>query len=64
MFARIALDLPTDEQTEAINRQGVEAVSRAVGDAALVMASCGPSGKILKPYGDVYPDDVLEGYEY
>ena len=36
----------------AINESAVDAVRRAVGERAYVSASCGPSGRILKPYGD------------
>jgi len=42
-----------DDETEAINREAVRAVRRVAGDRAYVCASCGPSGRLLEPYGDV-----------
>jgi 5-methyltetrahydrofolate--homocysteine methyltransferase len=45
-----------------INRAAVEAVRSAVGDRAFVSASVGPSGLILKPYGDADPDAIYESY--
>jgi 5-methyltetrahydrofolate--homocysteine methyltransferase len=49
--------------TEAINRAAVRAVREAVGDRAYVSGSCGPSGRMLKPYGDIEPAAVLEGFQ-
>lgn len=51
-----------DGKAEEINRIAVEAVRKAVGDNALVSASCGPSGKILKPYGDTEPEAMSESF--
>lgn len=45
-----------------INRAAVEAVRGAVGDRAFVSASVGPSGLILKPYGDTEPQAVYDSY--
>jgi 5-methyltetrahydrofolate--homocysteine methyltransferase len=50
------------EQTEAINRAAVEAARAAVGDRAHVLASVGPSGQILKPYGDADPEQLRAGF--
>jgi 5-methyltetrahydrofolate--homocysteine methyltransferase len=52
-----------DGQTEEINRAAVEAVRRAVGDRACVSASVGPSGHLLKPYGDGDPAEIGAGFE-
>ena len=52
-----------DGDTEAVNRAAVDAVRRAVGDRACVSASVGPSGHVLKPYGDADPADIAEGFE-
>ncbi|MEK7756612.1 MAG: homocysteine S-methyltransferase family protein [Planctomycetota bacterium] len=49
-------------EAERINANAVLAVRRAVGDCAYVSGSCGPCGKLLKPYGDVEPDAVYESY--
>ena len=47
---------------QRINEEGVRAVREAVGPSAYVGASVGPSGKILKPYGDTDPDVVYDGF--
>jgi len=52
-----------EERTEEINREAVLAVRRVVGDRAYVACSCGPSGEILKPYGDAEPEDLSRGFE-
>ena len=52
-----------DGQTEEINRAAVEAVRRAVGRRACVSASVGPSGHVLKPYGDSDPAEIGAGFE-
>ena len=51
-----------DEQTEAINHAAVQAVRNAVDDRALVSGSCGPSGKMLKPYGDTEPEEMYSAF--
>ena len=48
-------DYGLEERTEAVNRAAVEAARRAVGDRVYVSASVGPSGHVLKPYGDADP---------
>ena len=45
-----------------INSNAVLAVKRAVSGRAYVSASCGPCGKILKPYGDTDPELVYESF--
>ncbi len=52
-----------DGQTEEINRAAVAAVRRAVGGRAFVSASVGPSGHVLKPYGDGDPAEIGAGFE-
>jgi 5-methyltetrahydrofolate--homocysteine methyltransferase len=52
-----------DGQTEEINARAAQAVRRAVGDKAYVSGSCGPTGRILKPYGDTEPEDVRAAFE-
>jgi 5-methyltetrahydrofolate--homocysteine methyltransferase len=52
-----------DGRTEEINRAAVEAVRRAVGGRACVSASVGPSGHVLKPYGDGDPAEIGAGFE-
>ena len=50
------------DRAEHINRTAVLAVRRAVGDRAYVSASCGPSGRMLKPHGDVRPDELYDSF--
>jgi 5-methyltetrahydrofolate--homocysteine methyltransferase len=52
-----------DDRASEINRNAVAAVRKTVADRAFVSASCGPSGRILKPYGDTDPETVLESFE-
>ena len=47
---------------EQINARAVDAVRNAVGDKAYISASCGPSGKILEPYGDAKAETVYESF--
>ena len=52
-----------EARTEEINRAAVEAVRRVVADRAYVSASVGPSGHVLKPYGDGDPAEIGAGFE-
>jgi len=49
-------------EVEAINRTGVEAARRGAGEGIYVAGSCGPSGRLLKPYGDADPDEIYAGF--
>lgn len=51
-----------ESQMEEINRNAVRAVRNVVGDSAYVAGCCGPSGKMLKPYGDTDPGDVYDSF--
>ncbi len=51
-----------DNKTEKINRNAVQAVRRIVSDRAYVAASCGPSGKLLKPHGDTEPEEIYQSF--
>ncbi len=51
------------DRCEAVNRAAVEAVRRAVGERAYVMASIGSSGHLLRPYGDADPAEIAAGFE-
>ena len=50
-------------QATAINENAVRAVRRAVGERAYVTASCGPSGRILQPYGDTKAEEIYESFQ-
>jgi 5-methyltetrahydrofolate--homocysteine methyltransferase len=58
-------DYALEDKTEEINRAAVKAVRNVVdkkGSNAYVSASCGPSGKMLKPYGDVEPEAMYDNF--
>jgi 5-methyltetrahydrofolate--homocysteine methyltransferase len=52
-----------DDKTEEINRAAVSIAKNVVDDKAYIYGSCGPSGKILQPYGDGEPDELRQGFE-
>ncbi|MCK4404553.1 MAG: homocysteine S-methyltransferase family protein [candidate division Zixibacteria bacterium] len=52
-----------DDKTEEINRNAVLAVRKVVGDRAYVSASCGPSGRLLKPYGESEPEEIYNSFK-
>lgn len=56
-------DYGLEDSTEEINRQAVAVVREAAGGRAYVSASCGPSGKILEPYGDTSEDELYASFE-
>jgi 5-methyltetrahydrofolate--homocysteine methyltransferase len=51
-----------DDRAEEINRNAVLAVRKAVRGGAYIAASCGPSGRLLKPYGDIEPEEVYQSF--
>ncbi len=52
-----------DNKTEEINARAVQAVRKIVRDEAYVSASCGPTGKLLEPFGDTKPEQIFETYQ-
>ncbi|MCD4847492.1 MAG: homocysteine S-methyltransferase family protein [Candidatus Aegiribacteria sp.] len=52
-----------EDEAPMINRNAVKAVKSVVEGRAYVSASCGPCGKILKPYGNTDPEDIYESFE-
>ena len=52
-----------DGKTEEINRNAVRAVKRVVDNKGYVSGSCGPSGKLLKPYGDIDSETMYENFK-
>lgn len=55
-------DYKLEDRTEEINTKAVEIVKEVAKGKAYVAASVGPSGKILKPYGDADPEELRESY--
>ena len=47
---------------EAVNRDAVRAVRHVAEGRAYVVASVGPSGRLLEPYGDTPPDVMADSY--
>jgi 5-methyltetrahydrofolate--homocysteine methyltransferase len=52
-----------EDKTEEINKDAVLAAKKAAKDRAYVAASCGPTGRLLKPYGDTEPERVYSSFE-
>jgi len=50
------------DKLERINREAVRIVRRIVKNNAYVMVSIGPTGEILRPYGEVSEEEVFENY--
>jgi 5-methyltetrahydrofolate--homocysteine methyltransferase len=50
------------EQTATFNMAAAACVRKSVGKKAFISGSVGPSGKILKPYGDADPTELSEGF--
>jgi len=50
-------------KTEEINRIAAQCVRQIVGENAYVSGSCGPTGKMLKPLGEVEADEMREGFQ-
>ena len=56
-------DYGLQDKTEEINRIAVEKVRKVVREKAYVSGSVGPSGKLLKPFGDTEPDDIYLSFK-
>ena len=56
-------DYGLEDKTEEINRIAVERVKKVVGNKAYISGSCGPSGKLLKPFGDTEPVEIYKSFE-
>jgi 5-methyltetrahydrofolate--homocysteine methyltransferase len=50
------------DKTEIIIQNAVNAVRNVVGEKAYVSGSCGPSAKLLKPYGDTEPEEIYDSF--
>jgi 5-methyltetrahydrofolate--homocysteine methyltransferase len=51
-----------NRETEAINREAVEAIRRVVGTGAYVSASVGPTARMIKPLGDTEPEEIFSSF--
>ena len=55
-------DYSLEEKTEEINRNALKAIINAVDGSVFISASCGPSGKLLKPYGDIESEVMYDNF--
>ncbi len=51
-----------ENQTEAINRSAVNLIKEIASEGIYISGSCGPSGKILKPFDNVSPDLLFQSF--
>ena len=56
-------DYGLEDKTEEISRKAVAILRGVAEDRAYVTASCGPSGRILEPYGDTSEEEVYSSFE-
>ena len=52
-----------ENKTEEINQIAIQTVRKVIGESAYLSFSCGPTGRILKPYGDIDPEKMLESFK-
>jgi 5-methyltetrahydrofolate--homocysteine methyltransferase len=52
-----------EDKTEEINIKAIRSVRKVIGSGAYLSFSCGPSGRLLKPYGDIDPAEVMESFQ-
>ncbi len=52
-----------DNKTEEINRKAIQSVRKVIGEKAYLSFSCGPTGRILKPYGNTDPQEILDSFK-
>ena len=52
-----------DAKTTEINKAGVEIVKKVTANKAYISGSCGPSARILEPYGDITADQMYNNFE-
>jgi 5-methyltetrahydrofolate--homocysteine methyltransferase len=56
-------DYGLEDKCEQINSKAVESVRKVIRENAYISGSCGPSGRLLEPYGDTEPELLLSGFE-
>jgi 5-methyltetrahydrofolate--homocysteine methyltransferase len=65
-FGGSSLKLATyglQDKTESINRNAIRLARQGAGDEVYVAASCGPTGGLLQPYGDLQPEQIADAFE-
>jgi len=53
-----------ENKTKEINARAVQALRKIVGEQAYVSASCGPTGRLLEPFGDAKPEQIFDTYKH
>ncbi|MEE9448753.1 MAG: homocysteine S-methyltransferase family protein, partial [Ignavibacteriaceae bacterium] len=56
-------DYGLEDKCEEINSKAVECVRKVIGEGTYISGSCGPSGRLLKPYGDTEPEVLEKAFE-
>ncbi|MFC1521653.1 homocysteine S-methyltransferase family protein [Elusimicrobiota bacterium] len=56
-------DYSLADKADIINSNAVKAVKSALNNKAYTSASCGPTGKLLEPYGDTDPQKIYNSYK-
>ncbi|MBT3635065.1 MAG: methionine synthase [Candidatus Marinimicrobia bacterium] len=56
-------DFGLADKAVEINSEAVRIVRKVVGDKAFIAGSCGPSGKMLQPYGESKPDELFSSFK-
>jgi 5-methyltetrahydrofolate--homocysteine methyltransferase len=51
-----------DDRTIRINKSAVRATRAAIGNRAYLAGMCGPSGKVLRPYGSATPEEIMSNF--
>jgi 5-methyltetrahydrofolate--homocysteine methyltransferase len=51
-----------EQQLEALNRRGVKLARQACPDGKFVAGDMGPCGKMLKPLGDISPEEMQDNF--
>ncbi|MBN2134342.1 MAG: homocysteine S-methyltransferase family protein, partial [Acidobacteria bacterium] len=51
-----------DDRTIRINKSAIRATRAAIGNRAYIAGMCGPSGKVLRPYGSATPEEIIRNF--
>jgi 5-methyltetrahydrofolate--homocysteine methyltransferase len=56
-------DFGLADKAAKINSEAVRLVRKVVGEKAFIAGSCGPSGKMLQPYGEFEPNELFSSFK-
>ncbi|MBC8428716.1 MAG: homocysteine S-methyltransferase family protein [FCB group bacterium] len=57
-------DYGLEDKAEEINRKSVELLQDVAGDSICISGSCGPTGRVMEPYGNTDPEEVTFAFEH